>query len=191
VELQNVDSFYFDEAGKAVISLIDGAVETIPADTVIFALGQKPEGTAEMGLELAAGAYLKVNDAQETSVEGVFAAGDVVTGTKSVIEAIAAGRRSAEAMDAYLGGDGDISEKLADTLPADPFIGPQPGFAVLARRYPGLSEAGAIGLNFGEVEAALDAEASGCEAGRCLQCDLRLCLSRPKLWNEYESRAEK
>ncbi|MBR3327544.1 MAG: BspA family leucine-rich repeat surface protein, partial [Atopobiaceae bacterium] len=43
-----------------------------------------------------------------------FAAGDVVTGTKSVIGAIEEGREAASAIDLYLGGDGDISAELLD-----------------------------------------------------------------------------
>ncbi len=49
-----------------------------------------------------------------TDAYGVYAAGDVVMGTKFVIAVIAAGRKAAEEMDQYLGGNGDISEKLLD-----------------------------------------------------------------------------
>ncbi len=38
----------------------------------------------------------------ETSVEGVFSGGDVVTGAATAIEAIAAGRKAAHAIDTYL-----------------------------------------------------------------------------------------
>lgn len=94
VELQKVEKFYFDEDHKAVIELVEGSNQIIPVDNVIFAVGQKPEGTEKMGLELIHGPYIKANDRLETSMEGVFAAGDVVTGTKSVIEAIVAGSQA-------------------------------------------------------------------------------------------------
>ena len=45
--------------------------------------------------------------------EGVFAAGDVLVGTSSVIEAIASGRKAASSIDLYLGGLGIIDEVLA------------------------------------------------------------------------------
>ena len=114
VELQKVNRFYFDENRKAIIELEEGTNQVIPVDYVIFAVGQKPEGTEQMGLELTHGPYILADANQRTSLEGVYAAGDAVTGTKSVIEAIAAGRRAAEQMDLYLGGDGDISEMLLE-----------------------------------------------------------------------------
>ena len=52
-----------------------------------------------------------------------------MTGTKSVIEAIAAGRRAAEQMDLYLGGDGDISEMLLEKETPPPYIGRMEDFA--------------------------------------------------------------
>lgn len=58
-----------------------------------------------------------------TSVEGIFAAGDAIYGTKSVIMAIESGRQAASQIDKYLGGDGDISEVLAPVQKADPYIG--------------------------------------------------------------------
>ena len=56
----------------------------------------------------------------KTSVEGVYTAGDVITGTKSVISAIAGGRGAAARIDAILGGDGNIDEKLVEVLPPIP-----------------------------------------------------------------------
>ena len=111
MELQKVQQFYFDENRKAVIELEEGTRHIVPADYVIFAVGQKPEGTEDMGLELTHGPYILADADLRTSMEAVYAAGDAVTGTKSVIAAIAAGRRAAEQMDLYLGGDGDISEE--------------------------------------------------------------------------------
>ena len=99
VELQKVNRFYFDENRKAVIELEEGTNQVIPVEYVIFAVGQKPEDTEQMGLALTHGPYILADENQRTSQEGVYAAGDAVTGTKSVIEAIAAGRRAAEQMD--------------------------------------------------------------------------------------------
>lgn len=167
VELQQIDKFYFDENRKAVIELVEGTKEIIAADHVIFAVGQKPRGTDKMELELTHGPYIKTGEHQETSLEGVFAAGDAVTGTKSVVAAIAAGRQAAVAMDRYLGGDGDIEEELLEKEAKNPQIGKCPGFAGLDRKQP------------------VDEETAKCEALRCLQCDLRLDITKTKLWNEY------
>ena len=58
VELQKVNRFYFDENRKAVIELEEGTNQVIPVDYVIFAVGQKPEDTEQMGLELTHGPYI-------------------------------------------------------------------------------------------------------------------------------------
>lgn len=185
VELQKIDKFYFDENRRPVMELVEGSEQVIAVDNVIFAVGQKPSGTEEMELELTHGPYIQTDDKLATSVEGVFAAGDVVTGTKSVIAAIAAGRQAAEQMDIYLGGDGDISEELLDYEEANPHIGRVEGFSKLERKSPAVVGASERVASFDPMEAPFTCDEAKCEASRCLQCDLRLQLEKPKLWNEY------
>lgn len=185
VELQKVKGFCFDENRKAVIELEEGSNHVIPVDHVIFAVGQKPEGTEGMGLELTHGPYIQADQRLQTSLKGVYAAGDVVTGTQSVIAAIAAGRRAAEQMDLYLGGDGDISETLLEEEIPPAYIGRVEGFADQQRVEPRTVLPERRVQGFTQVEQPLTCEQAECEAGRCLQCDLRLRLTRTKLWNEY------
>ena len=185
VELQKVQQFYFDENRNAVIELEEGTRHIVPADYVIFAVGQKPEGTEDMGLELTHGPYILADADLRTSMEAVYAAGDAVTGTKSVIAAIAAGRRAAEQMDLYLGGDGDISEELLEKEVPAAYIGRMEDFAELKRQEPRTEPPSRRIQGFEEAEHPFTCEQAMCEAGRCLQCDLRLQLARPKLWNEY------
>ena len=59
VELQKVNRFYFDENRKAVIALEEGTNQVIPVEYVIFAVGQKPEDTEQMGLALTHGPYIR------------------------------------------------------------------------------------------------------------------------------------
>ena len=115
VELQKVERFYFDENHRAVIDLVEGSNQVIPVDNVIFAVGQKPEGTAEMGLALTHGPYIAVDAELKTSESGVYAAGDVATGTRTVINAVAAGRKAAEQMDLFLGGSSRKDVGLTET----------------------------------------------------------------------------
>ena len=185
VELQKVEKFYFDENRKAVIELVEGSREIIPVDHVIFAVGQAPDGTETLGVELIRGSYVKVNSSFATSLPGVYGAGDVVTGTRSVIEAIAAGRQSAVEMDRYLGGDGDISEELLEKEAGDPFLGRTEDFGNLERLSPSLLDPQERKKSFAAVEQTFTCGEAKCEAGRCLQCDLRLNVTNPKLWNEY------
>jgi formate dehydrogenase beta subunit len=185
VELQRIKKFYFDENRKAVIELVEGTNEVIPVDGVIFAVGQKPKGTEVMEVDLAHGPYIKTNQDSLTSLPGIFAAGDVVTGTKSVVAAAEAGRKSAQAIDIYLGGDGDISESLIPYEEPDPYIGQYKDFAYIERTIPVMVSPEERKCSFMEVEKPFDQEAAAGEASRCLQCDLRLNLTKPKLWNEY------
>ena len=189
VELQQIERFYFDENHRAVMDLVEGTNQIIPVDNVIFAVGQKPFGTDKMGLELTHGPYIAADANLATSMPGVFAAGDVVTGTKTVIDAIAAGRKAAEQMDLFMGGDGDISEELLDVEIPDAFIGHIDGFAALKRGEPEIASAAERSHGFSLVEKPFTCDAAKCEAERCLQCDLRLQLTRPKLWNEYQGGA--
>lgn len=184
VELKKVNRFYFDENHKAVLDLEEGSEHVIEVDNVIFAVGQKPMGTDKMNLDLTHGPYIAANNAH-TSMEGVFASGDVVTGTRSVIQAIVGGREAAEQMDIYLGGNGNISEQLVERTTPNPCIGQVEGFADLARVNPDMISLEERCAGFTPVEKPLTCDQAKCEAGRCLQCDLRLNISNVKLWNEY------
>lgn len=185
VQLQKVNSFSFDEAGKACLHLAEGTEETIRADTVVFAVGQRPQQIEEWGMSLTGKGYISVEPDMGTSLPGIYAAGDVVTGTRSVIEAIAAGRSCAIAMDKYMGGDGDIAETLAEKQASNPHLGECPGFAAMQRACVERKEAQARIRNFDWIEIPFSDTVARREASRCLQCDLRLDISVPKLWNEY------
>lgn len=185
VELQQVRSFKFVD-GKADIDLVEGSNQIIPVDSVIFAVGQKPEGTLTMGLDLIKGSYIKADKNLVTSEKGIFAAGDVVTGTISVVEACAQGRLSAQSIDLYLGGNGDITEQLVDVDALDPHIGRIENFTKLERVSLELVEPELRKSCFDMVEKTLSEDLASCEAKRCLQCDLRLQISKPKLWNEFQ-----
>ena len=183
--IHKIERFYFDENHRAVTELLDGGEMTIDVDRVIFAVGQKPEGTADMGFELTHGPYIVADAEGKTSVEGVWAAGDCVTGTKSVIAAIAAGRACASAIDRALGGDGDIEGELTEHEAPCQHIGRAPeGFYGEAVE-PQFRAPEERKHDFDVFECPYTEQEATCEASRCLQCDLRLTLTSPRLWNEY------
>lgn len=193
VDFMNVKSFTFDENRRAVIEKEEGSLHHIACDTVIFAVGQRPDLTKETGLELGRGNTIVVKDIEknkETSVKGVFAAGDAVYGTKSVIMAIASGREAAAEIDRYLGGDGDISEVLAPVQKADPFIGQCPGFGYQNRKQPDIDEAAVRSDSFALYDHGIRDSEICEEAGRCLQCDLRLTVSGSRLWGDFAEGGE-
>lgn len=191
VDFMNVKSFTFDENRRAIIEKEEGSEHHIDADTVIFATGQRPDLTEEAGLALGrANSIVVKENSLATETEGVFAAGDVVYGTKSVILAIASGRDAAVEIDKYLGGDGDISETLAPEQHADPKIGKIEGFGYLGRTKTQVTLAAERQDNFSEVDHGICDEDICGEASRCLQCDLRLQIHPSRLWTEYSNQKE-
>ena len=191
VDFMNVKSFTFDENRRAIIEKEEGSEHHIDADTVIFATGQRPDLTEEAGLTLGrANSIVVKENSLATETEGIFAAGDVVYGTKSVIQAIASGRDAAVEIDKYLGGDGDISETLAPEQHADPCIGKVEGFGYQERKGTKVVASEERKDNFDMVDYGIcDSEICG-EASRCLQCDLRLQIHPSRLWTEYSDQKE-
>jgi NADPH-dependent glutamate synthase beta subunit-like oxidoreductase/ferredoxin len=87
---------------------IPGSDFFMGVDTIITAIGQKVDHTGMESLkdlDWTRRNTIKVDMVNmETSIEGVFAAGDAVTGPATVIEAIGGGKRAADAIDRYLSG---------------------------------------------------------------------------------------
>ena len=106
----------------------------LDCDTVIYALGTKANPIVTKstpGLQLNKWGYIVADAAtQATSVPGVFAGGDIVTGGATVILAMGAGRRAARAIGAYLGSGKSkwpITQDDADAfVPPAPLSGPAP-----------------------------------------------------------------
>jgi dihydropyrimidine dehydrogenase (NAD+) subunit PreT len=76
----------------------------LKADTVVFAIGQGAEDMSKIaGFKLnEKGAIVADPEAGITSVEGLFAAGDIVNGGKTVVEAVAQGKAAADSIIKYL-----------------------------------------------------------------------------------------
>ena len=167
-----------DETGRRRPIPIEGTEEIEKFDTVIFAIGQKPDIPKEFGLSTGKGNSLTVNPLTlETSKKGVFAAGDAVSGPNSIIEAIAMGRQAAQSVDKYLGGDGIIDSSLIPVVDSDPYIGPKEDFAKIKREKMPTVALRERKSTFKEVEKGLNTKAARRAAERCLRCQLRLKLS--------------
>lgn len=187
VRFCNVKSFTFDENRRAVIEKEENSEHVIEADTVIFAVGQRTRISPEAGLELGRGNSIAVQPGSlRTSVPGIYACGDAVYGTRTVIQAVAAGRDAASEIDKALGGSGDISEVLAPVEMPDAFLGRIEGFGHQARQPEVVRDAALRENNFDAVSFGLADEGVRQEAGRCLQCDLRFTITPPRIWSDYD-----
>jgi NADPH-dependent glutamate synthase beta subunit-like oxidoreductase len=166
IEYERVLRFQFGPKGLELETAKDSAV-LVSSSMVIYATGQQVDLTADFGLSLGRGNRVIVDEELQSSIPGVFAAGDAVTGTKSIVEAIASGRITAAAIDRYLGGDGTIEESYwrREDVPAN--IGKVENFYTLPRS-----------------ECLKSGESVRTEALRCLRCDLRLQIPQVRFWGD-------
>ncbi|AWI05081.1 FAD-dependent oxidoreductase [Clostridium drakei] len=186
VKCQEVASFSFDENKRLQLQIAPDSEHIIPADTVIFATGQRAEVPKEWNLTTGRGNSIVTEDGMKISDSDIYAVGDAVYGTSSVIRAIAAGRKVASAIDIALGGDGIIEDKLTEDVILNPYIGKDESFLSIERAKNECEGVGSRTTNFKEVNHCLS-ESSACkESNRCLQCDLRTQITKPKLWAEYK-----
>lgn len=101
-----------DESGRRAPVCVVGSEFEIECDTVIMAVGTRANpliAEAAPGLELTSRGYIVTDDEGATSLPGVFAGGDIVTGAATVILAMGAGKRAARAMDRWLRRSGAVS----------------------------------------------------------------------------------
>lgn len=94
-----------DASGRRRPMPIEGSEFEIDIDTIIMALGTSPNplisATTE-GLETDKWDCIMADESGQTSREGVFAGGDIVTGAATVILAMGAGKDAAKGIDEYI-----------------------------------------------------------------------------------------
>ncbi len=107
-------SSVFDEEGRFNPVLEECTEEVFEGDMAIVSIGQS--GDLEfLDKEIKIGRGISVDNTFQTSMEGVFAAGEIAFGPGSAIKAIASANKAAFVIDKYLQGE-DIS-KLQETIP--------------------------------------------------------------------------
>lgn len=157
---------------------IEGSDYDIPADAIISAIGQRIEQQWFKNMPELAWTHrdtIRVNTiTMETSVPGVFAAGDAVTGPATVIEAIGGGKRAATAIDRFFSG---IPQPKLPPVPVRqqriPYID-VPAHTKMALTRP---EMPLLGIDrrrttFQQVELGYSENQTREEARRCLRCDI-------------------
>lgn len=191
-----------DESGRRKPVPVEGSEYVEKCDYVLSAIGQYPELTclehegSEKVIKLnRRGCFDVDRTTMETSIPGVFAAGDAVSGPATVIEAIAGGRRAAYSIDRKLSGNGRRSS-------ANGFHVLKDHFAELSRKdFPAIAAGERQQMperppqerikDFKEVETGLSRKQIECEAARCLSCgciEVDQCALR-KYGEEYGAMA--
>ena len=93
-----------DETGRRTPKPIEGSEFTLPFDTIILAIGESPNiDFLPKEVEIGEGNIIVVDPfTMETSMPGVFAGGDCVSGPATVVEAVVAGKRAAAQIEQFL-----------------------------------------------------------------------------------------
>lgn len=168
-----------DESGRRRPVPVAGSEFNIEADTVIAAVGQAPDLSflpPDSTLERTRWETLVVDsNTLATNIKGVFAGGDFVTGPGMVVDAIAAGRRGAIAIDKYLRDD-ESRVEIYDRRSAATIESTAAGLEETWEEKP-RTKIRTLPLadrrsSFTEIELGMPEEIAGLEARRCLRCDL-------------------
>ncbi|MBQ8417828.1 MAG: NADPH-dependent glutamate synthase [Phascolarctobacterium sp.] len=94
-----------DASGRRSPVEVKGSEYVLDVDMVVMAIGQGPNPLIKQTtpeLEVNKRGNIVANEVGATSIPGVFAGGDIVTGAATVISAMGAGKRAAQAIDEYL-----------------------------------------------------------------------------------------
>ena len=180
VECQCVNKFDIDENGRWVADAIEGSEFVIDADVVVFSTGQKaglaliPEASE---VKVNANNTLEVNpNTCATGHPSIFAAGDAVSGTAFVIEAVATGHKAATSIERYLRGEEmDVSEP---DRPVASFTQQELDARILKGELIPTPRIAASSLpvdnrgGFEEVDQCYTAAEAMAEAARCLNCGI-------------------
>ncbi len=163
-----------DESGRARPVPIPDSEFIIPADTIIPAISQEPDLSflnPEDGIKTSRWGTIEVDPITlETSVKGIFAGGDAVTGPQTYIDAMAAGRKAAISIDRYLKGE-DLRKDREGEGPKQDYILIDIDGVEYRPRVPMASIPLEQRRSFAEVNLGLPTvETAIEEAKRCLQC---------------------
>lgn len=163
----------FDKSGRRKSIPIEGSNFFLDIDNIIPAVSQYSDlpfiKKEEIGIT-PWGTFIINDDTLMTTMEGVFAGGDVARGPDTVIQAIADGKKAAISIDKYLGGTGKLNKGHPINIPSlydeDEIVA--------HRRFPvDMLPAEKSRDSFDEVVLGYHKLNAMAEAMRCLHCDRR------------------
>ena len=183
-----------DKSGRKRPVPIEGSEFTVELDTLLVAISEEPDlsflGDGH-GVELSRwGTPVVSSETLVTSLDGVFAGGDAVTGPNTVLDAMAAGKLAAEMIDKYVRGEPlarqyELVRPSAHVPPVELTEeetegGQRPEMPCLA--------VDARAKSFGEVDLGFTEEMAVREARRCLRCDLQTKDAKEFLKSQHAER---
>ena len=163
------------ESGRAIWVPVPASESVVGATTVLVAVGEEPDPSIlpeGAGIEISSWAGIVADPGTlATGRAGVFAGGDVVSGPKTIIDAVASGRRAAGAIHEYLAGarDGEAEILAAVRYRTAPETSLQLDLEPRARARQPLPVV-EIGT-FKATEAGFSEALARAEAARCFRCD--------------------
>ncbi len=167
-----------DASGRRRPVPVDGSEYTTDVDDIIAAIGQNVDASMAPSLELTDWRSIQADEQTgRTSVAGVFAGGDCVTGADIAVNAVAAGRRAAFAIKQFLTGDpvvGDpagYNHSMGELDEIDEAV-TEP-FETSARTPMPHLDPKVRAKTFDEVETGFTEEQARAEAARCMECGCR------------------
>ena len=154
---------------------VPGTDTEVPAATILVAVGEEPDPSIlpeGAGIEVSGWAGIVADPRTlATGRAGIFAGGDVVSGPKTIIDAVASGRRAAASIHEYLAGVADGERAILETVryPTAPEGLLTLDLSKRARAHAPLPmiEPG----SFAATQVGFDEATARTEAGRCFRCD--------------------
>ncbi len=163
----------FDNSGRRKPKVIEGSAFSVKSDMVIPAVSQYSDLPFINKDELEVtkwGTFVINKESMMTTIEGVFAGGDVIRGSDVAIMAIADGKKAAEAIDKYFGGQG-LLNKGEDIMIPEPVDEKE---LIEHERFPmKYLDPEQRKYSFAEVAVGFHKLNATAESMRCLRCDRR------------------
>jgi NADH-quinone oxidoreductase subunit F len=174
VTIQHCEPGEFDTGGRRRPVPLSDKTITEEYDTIFASIGQVSDTSLLKDIDRKKGWITVERRSLKTNLDGVYAGGDAVTGPAMVVDALAAGKRAAIAIDRELSakrGERPYEEHY-EKIPLTMKV---PGEIVAQKMARTLTVAPTERIkDFREVELGFDTEAIKEECRRCLRCDVRI-----------------
>ncbi len=161
----------FNKEGRFAPVCDDSQTMEVDADFVIVAIGQSLDDSfqekLEERIERRGNAFAATYDGN-TNIPYLFAGGDCITGPDSVVRAVNGGKQAASSIDRYLGGDGQVVDRVTYVRSLSKPVDETPSKRAVMKSVPVCNRE----VCFDEIEEGLTEEQMIHETCRCLRCDV-------------------